>query len=141
MFSRLIPNGRYYHKNVLSHYNNPQNVGSLDKTLKNVGTGLVGSPACGDLIKLQIQVSNDIITDVKFKTFGCGSAIASSSYLTTCLQNKSIQEALQISNKNIANHLNLMPIKLHCSLLAEDAVKAAVKNYQEKQVPSETSEF
>lgn len=112
--------------------NNPKNVGSLDKTLVSVGTGLVGAPACGDVMKLQIKVDGEKITDAKFKTFGCGSAIASSSYITEKLINSTIQEALKISNKDIAKHLKLPPVKLHCSMLAEDAIKAAVKDYETK---------
>lgn len=112
--------------------NNPKNVGSLDKTLSSVGTGLVGAPACGDVMKLQIKVDGEKITDAKFKTFGCGSAIASSSYITEKLINSTIQEALKISNKDIAKHLKLPPVKLHCSMLAEDAIKAAVKDYEMK---------
>ena len=112
--------------------NNPKNVGSLDKTLSSVGTGLVGAPACGDVMKLQIKVDGEKITDAKFKTFGCGSAIASSSYITEKLINSTIQEALKISNKDIAKHLKLPPVKLHCSMLAEDAIKAAVKDYEAK---------
>ena len=112
--------------------NNPKNVGSFDKTLLNVGTGLVGAPACGDVMKLQIKVIGNKITDAKFKTFGCGSAIASSSYITEKLINSTIQQALKISNKDIAKHLKLPPVKLHCSMLAEDAIKAAIKDYEAK---------
>ena len=121
---------RFYHKNVLDRYNNQSGVGSYDTNTKNVGTGIVGSPACGDVMKLQIKVEGDIITDSVFKTFGCGSAIASSSLATEWLKGKSLDEAIKISNNDIAKYLNLPPVKLHCSMLAEDAIKAAVKNYK-----------
>jgi iron-sulfur cluster assembly enzyme ISCU, mitochondrial len=124
---------RYYHKNVIKHYENPRNIGSLDSSLKSVGTGLVGSPACGDVMKLQIVVVDDIIVDSKFKTFGCGSAIASSSIATEWIKNKNIEEARMISNRNIAKHLKLPPVKLHCSMLAEEAIKAAINDYKIKQ--------
>lgn len=126
---------RAYHPKVIDHYQNPRNVGSLDKTLSNVGTGLVGAPACGDVMRLQIQVDDKtgIIQDVKFKTFGCGSAIASSSYVTELVRGKTIDEAALIKNKEIAQELSLPPVKLHCSMLAEDAVKAAIKDYKAKR--------
>ena len=125
---------RSYHKNVIEHFERPMNVGSLDKNSKHVGTGLVGAPACGDVMKLQIEVDdNGKIIDAKFKTFGCGSAIASSSYVTTLVTGRHIDEAANISNLHIARELNLPPVKLHCSMLAEDAVKAAIKDYQSKQ--------
>ncbi|XP_037536348.1 iron-sulfur cluster assembly enzyme ISCU, mitochondrial [Nematolebias whitei] len=123
-----------YHKKVVDHYENPRNVGSLDKNSKNVGTGLVGAPACGDVMKLQIQVDeNGKITDAKFKTFGCGSAIASSSLATEWVKGKSIDQALKIKNTDIAKELCLPPVKLHCSMLAEDAIKAALSDYRLKQ--------
>ncbi|MFK8040485.1 MAG: Fe-S cluster assembly scaffold IscU [Rickettsiaceae bacterium] len=122
-----------YSKAVQEHYDNPRNVGSMDKSIANIGTGLVGAPACGDVMKLQIQVENGIITDAKFKTFGCMSAIASSSLVTEWIKGKSIKDADEIKNKDIAEHLSLPPVKLHCSMLAEDAIKAAIKDYQDKQ--------
>uniref|UniRef100_UPI00358E3E2B iron-sulfur cluster assembly enzyme ISCU n=1 Tax=Myxine glutinosa TaxID=7769 RepID=UPI00358E3E2B len=123
-----------YHKNVIDHYENPRNVGTLDKEDSKVGTGLVGAPACGDVMKLQIRVDDDgRISDAKFKTFGCGSAIASSSLATVWVKGKTVDEALKIKNADIANELCLPPVKLHCSMLAEDAIKAALINYQEKQ--------
>jgi len=123
-----------YHENVIDHYENPRNVGSLDKNSKKVGTGLVGAPACGDVMKLQFEVGSDgKIIDARFKTFGCGSAIASSSVATEWLKGKTIDDCLTIKNTDIAAHLKLPPVKLHCSMLAEDAIKAAVKDYQAKQ--------
>ena len=122
-----------YSKEVLDHYDNPRNVGKLDGTDETVGTGLVGAPACGDVMQLQIKVSPDgIIEDAKFKTFGCGSAIASSSLLTEWVKGKSLEEANQIKNTDIAQELSLPPVKIHCSVLAEDAIKAAIQNYKEK---------
>jgi len=125
---------RGYHPNVIEHYDNPQNVGSLDKSDPNVGTGLVGAPACGDVMKLQVKISEDgVVEDVKFRTFGCGSAIASSSYATTWLKGKTIDEAMALKNTDIASHLSLPPVKIHCSMLAEDAVKAAISDFKKKQ--------
>jgi len=125
---------RFYHENIVEHYENPRNVGSLDKNAPDVGTGLVGAPACGDVMKLQIRVDNDgNIIESKFKTFGCGSAIASSSVATEWIKGKNVDEVLSIKNTDIASHLKLPPVKLHCSMLAEDAIKAAVKNYKEKK--------
>ena len=121
-----------YSKQVLDHYENPRNVGSLDKTDPNVGTGMVGAPACGDVMKLQIKVCNDIITDAKFKTYGCGSAIASSSLVTEMLKGKTLSEAQNIENTKIVEELALPPVKIHCSVLAEDAIKAAIKDLQTK---------
>lgn len=122
-----------YSEKVVEHYEHPRNVGSLDKNDDAVGTGLVGAPACGDVMKLQIRVDEDgIIQDAKFKTFGCGSAIASSSLVTEWVKGKSIDEAAQIRNTQIAEHLALPPVKIHCSVLAEDAIKAAVADYQSK---------
>ena len=122
-----------YSKKLLDHYENPRNVGSMDKENKNVGTGLVGAPACGDVMKLQIKVGDEGgIEDAKFKTFGCGSAIASSSLITEWVKGKKIDEANKIKNTEIANHLALPPVKIHCSVLAEDAIKAAILNYKEK---------
>lgn len=122
-----------YTKEVLDHYENPRNVGALDKDDNSVGTGLVGAPACGDVMKLQIKVTPEgIIEDAKFKTFGCGSAIASSSLITEWVKGKSIEEAQAIKNTEIARHLALPPVKIHCSILAEDAIKAAVADYKSK---------
>ena len=122
-----------YSEQVLDHYDNPRNVGSLNKDEKNVGTGMVGAPACGDVMKLQIQVDEyGIITDAKFKTYGCGSAIASSSLVTEWVKGKSLEEAGNIKNNQIAQELALPPVKIHCSILAEDAIKAAIKDYKEK---------
>lgn len=125
---------RQYHEKVLDHYENPRNAGSFDKAEKNVGTGLVGAPACGDVMKLQIKVDeNDKIVDAKFKTFGCCSAIASSSFATEWIKGKSLDEAGTIKNSVIANELRLPPVKLHCSMLAEDAIKAALSDYKKKR--------
>jgi len=120
---------------VLDHYTNPRNVGTLDKSSPNVGTGLVGAPECGDVMRLQIEVDDatGIIKDAKFKTFGCGSAIASSSVATEWLKGKSIDKAMTIDNMDIVEELNLPPVKIHCSVLAEDAIKAAINDYREKQ--------
>ncbi len=123
-----------YGKKVLDHYENPRNVGSLDKEDPQVGTGMVGAPACGDVMKLQIKVNDKgVIEDARFRTYGCGSAIASSSLLTEWVQGKSLNEAAQIKNSQIAEELSLPPVKIHCSVLAEDAIKAAVKDYEHKQ--------
>ncbi|EST08230.1 NIF system FeS cluster assembly, NifU, N-terminal [Kalmanozyma brasiliensis GHG001] len=125
---------RGYHEKVIDHYENPRNVGSFLKTEKNVGIGLVGAPACGDVMKLSIKVNEDgIIEDVRFKTFGCGSAIASSSYMTERVKGLSLDEASKIKNTEIAQELCLPPVKLHCSMLAEDAIKSAIKNYRSKR--------
>ncbi len=122
-----------YSKKILDHFNNPRNAGSLDKDLQNVGTGIVGAPACGDVMKLQIKVNDEgIIEDAKFKTYGCGSAIASSSLVTEWVKGKTFEEAMEIKNKDIAEHLSLPPVKIHCSVLAEDAIKAAIENYKSK---------
>ena len=124
---------RLYHENIIEHYENPRNVGLLNKEKRNVGTGLVGAPACGDVMKLQFEVdANGVITDAKFKTFGCGSAIASSSVATEWLKGRKVEDCLKIKNTDIAAHLKLPPVKLHCSMLAEDAIKAAVDNYKQK---------
>ncbi len=127
-------NKRFYHKRIIDHYENPRNVGSLNKNDKNVGTGLVGAPACGDVMKLQIRVDeNGNIIESKFKTFGCGSAIASSSVATEMLTGKNINnEDIFIKNTDIAKHLKLPPVKLHCSMLAEDAIKSALSDYKKK---------
>ena len=123
-----------YSDQVIDHYNNPKNVGSLDKEASNVGTGLVGAPECGDVMKLQIEVSDEgQITDAKFKTFGCGSAIASSSLATEWIRGKTIDEAMEINNTEIVDELSLPPVKIHCSVLAEDAIKAAIEDYKNKQ--------
>ena len=123
-----------YSEKVIEHYENPKNVGTLDKDDPSVGTGLVGAPACGDVMRLQIQVGDDgVIQDAKFKTYGCGSAIASSSLLTEWVKGKTLEEALQIKNVEIAAELALPPVKVHCSVLAEDAIKAAIRDYSEKQ--------
>ena len=121
-----------YSEKVLDHYENPRNVGSFPKDQLNVGTGMVGAPACGDVMKLQIQVDGDIITDAKFKTYGCGSAIASSSLVTEWLKGKTLAEAQTIKNSDIATELALPPVKIHCSVLAEDAIKSAIADYQKK---------
>jgi nitrogen fixation NifU-like protein len=127
---------RPYGKNVIDHYQSPKNVGSLDSKDINVGTGLVGAPACGDVMRLQINVDADtgIIQDTKFKTFGCGSAIASSSYGSEYIKGKHIDDAYNISNRDIANYLKLPPVKIHCSMLMEDAVKSAINDYKRKSV-------
>jgi len=122
-----------YSDKVLDHYQNPKNAGTLDKSKSNVGTGLVGAPECGDVMRLQIEVSDNIITDAKFKTFGCGSAIAASSLATEWLKGKSIDKAMTIDNMDIVEELSLPPVKIHCSVLAEDAIKAAINDYREKQ--------
>lgn len=128
------PASKSYHKKVVDHYEHPRNVGSFDKNDPKVGTGLVGAPACGDVMKLQIRVDDDgKIVDSCFKTFGCGSAIASSSVATEWIKGKSMNEATGITNSDIAKHLNLPPVKLHCSMLAEDAIKAAVKDVNQKK--------
>ena len=130
-FSGIIKN--FYHQKVLDYFANPKNVGTMNTQDSNVGTGLVGAPACGDVMKLQIKVNKDgIIEDAVFKTFGCGSAIASSSYATELVKGKKISEALKIKNNEIASYLKLPPVKLHCSMLAEEAIKAAVNNYKTK---------
>ena len=122
-----------YSEKVIDHYQNPKNVGTLHKSAKNVGTGLVGAPECGDVMRLQIQVDDaGMITDAKFKTFGCGSAIASSSLATEWLKGKSVDEALKIDNMDIVEELNLPPVKIHCSVLAEDAIKSAINDYRVK---------
>tara|TARA_Y100001973_G_scaffold3541_1_gene5228 strand:- start:36 stop:425 length:390 start_codon:yes stop_codon:yes gene_type:complete len=122
-----------YSKQVVDHFENPRNVGSLDKNDNSVGTGIVGAPACGDVMKLQIRVNtNGEIEDAKFKTYGCGSAIASSSLVTEWLKGKTLDEAEEIKNKDIAEHLSLPPVKIHCSVLAEDAIKSAIKDYKNK---------
>ena len=125
-----------YSKKVIDHYENPRNVGKMDESKESVGTGMVGAPACGDVMRLQIQVENGIITDAKFKTYGCGSAIASSSLLTEWVRGKSLMDARSITNAQIADELALPPVKIHCSVLAEDAIKAAVSNYEEKRKTS-----
>jgi nitrogen fixation NifU-like protein len=124
-----------YSDKVLDHYNNPRNVGSLDKSSTEVGTGIVGAPECGDVMKLQIQVEGDRIVDAKFKTFGCGSAIASSSLATEWIKGKTLDEAMGIQNTEIVKELSLPPVKIHCSVLAEDAIKSAVNDYKTKQTP------
>ena len=123
-----------YSEKVIDHYQNPKNVGTLDKSKPNVGTGLVGAPECGDVMRLQIEVdqASGVITDAKFKTFGCGSAIASSSLATEWLKGKTVEQALAIDNMEIVEELNLPPVKIHCSVLAEDAIKAAINDYRVK---------
>jgi Fe-S cluster assembly scaffold IscU len=121
-----------YSEKVLDHYSNPKNVGTLDKSKTNVGTGLVGAPECGDVMRLQIEVNEGIITDAKFKTFGCGSAIAASSLATEWLKGKTVEEALTIDNMDLVEELALPPVKIHCSVLAEDAIKSAINDYREK---------
>jgi len=123
-----------YSDKVIDHYENPRNVGALDKGDDQVGTGLVGAPACGDVMRLQIKVSDDgVIQDAKFKTFGCGSAIASSSLATEWLKGRTLEQALEIRNRDIAGELNLPPVKIHCSVLAEDAIKSAIEDFRRKQ--------
>ena len=123
-----------YSEKVIDHYSNPKNVGTLDKAKKNVGTGLVGAPECGDVMRLQIKVddASGVITDAKFKTFGCGSAIASSSLATEWLKGKTVDQAVAIDNMDLVEELNLPPVKIHCSVLAEDAIKAAINDYRTK---------
>ncbi|MDO8547211.1 MAG: Fe-S cluster assembly scaffold IscU [Nitrospirales bacterium] len=121
-----------YSEKVIDHYNNPRNMGSLPKDDKQVGTGIVGAPECGDVMKLQIKVENDVIVDAKFKTFGCGSAIASSSLATEWLKGRTVDEAYKIKNTDIVQELNLPPVKIHCSVLAEDAIKSALEDYKKK---------
>ena len=128
-----------YSTKVIDHYEHPRNVGSLDKNDESVGTGIVGAPACGDVMKLQIKVENGVITDAKFKTYGCGSAIASSSLVTEWVKGMSIDKAMEIKNSQIAEELSLPPVKIHCSVLAEDAIKAAIRDYQLKHGISEPS--
>lgn len=133
-FANIVSTKRLYHEKVLDHYERPRNVGSLPKDDPSVGTGLVGAPACGDVMKLQIKVNKEgIIEDVRFKTFGCGSAIASSSLATEWIKGKHLAEAIAVKNTEIAKELCLPPVKLHCSMLAEDAIKSAVRDYQRKQ--------
>jgi nitrogen fixation NifU-like protein len=122
-----------YSDKVLDHYSNPKNVGTLDKSKTNVGTGLVGAPECGDVMRLQIEVNDGLITDAKFKTFGCGSAIAASSLATEWLKGMSLDEAVKMDNMSLVEELNLPPVKIHCSVLAEDAIKSAVNDYRKKQ--------
>ena len=122
-----------YSEKVIDHYENPRNVGSLDKTDEDVGTGIVGAPACGDVMKLQIRVEDGVITDARFKTYGCGSAIASSSLVTEWVKGMSVEQAMTIVNSQIAEELSLPPVKIHCSVLAEDAIKAAIADYKAKQ--------
>lgn len=125
-----------YSDKVLDHYNNPRNVGSMDKDAQDVGTGIVGAPECGDVMKLQIKIKDDKIIDAKFKTFGCGSAIASSSLATEWMKGKTLKEAENIKNTDIVEELILPPVKIHCSVLAEDAIKAAIENFKQKQLSS-----
>jgi nitrogen fixation NifU-like protein len=131
-----------YSSKVIDHYNNPRNVGSLDKSSQDVGTGMVGAPECGDVMKLQVKVNPEtgVIEDAKFKTFGCGSAIASSSLATEWLKGKTVDQALEIKNTDIVNELALPPVKIHCSVLAEDAIKAAIGDYKQKQATTSKAE-
>ena len=122
-----------YGDKVIDHFNNPRNVGTLDKSKSNVGTGLVGAPECGDVMRLQIEVNDNIITDAKFKTFGCGSAIAASSLATEWLKGMSIDDAIKMDNMELVEELSLPPVKIHCSVLAEDAIKSAINDYRKKQ--------
>lgn len=134
VFSAASAAKRFYHEKVIDHYENPRNMGTLDKSDPTVGTGLVGAPACGDVMRLQIKVDDDgKIADVKFKTFGCGSAIASSSYITERVRGMNLDDALKIRNTDIAKELSLPPVKLHCSMLAEDAIKSAIKDFRKKR--------
>ena len=121
-----------YSDEVIDHYNNPRNVGSFEKGEKDVGTGIVGAPECGDVMKLQLKIDNGVITDAKFKTFGCGSAIASSSLATEWVKGKTVDEAMEIKNTQIVEKLQLPPVKIHCSVLAEDAIKAAIEDYKNR---------
>ena len=133
--SKLLYQCRFYHTKVIDHYENPRNVGSFNSKDDNIGTGLVGAPACGDVMKLQIKVDDSgKIVDTKFKTFGCGSAIASSSLATEWIKGKTLHEAINITNSDIASHLKLPPVKLHCSMLAEDAIKSAIKDFEIKNI-------
>jgi len=122
-----------YSEKVIDHYQNPKNVGTLDKSKSNVGTGLVGAPECGDVMRLQIEVNDNVITDAKFKTFGCGSAIAASSLATEWLKGRTLDEAVKMDNMELVEELNLPPVKIHCSVLAEDAIKSAINDYRQKQ--------
>ena len=126
-----------YSEKVVDHYENPRNVGSFDKKSEDVGTGIVGAPACGDVMKLQIRVEDGVIKDAKFKTYGCGSAIASSSLVTEWVKGMKVEDAAQIKNSQIAKELSLPPVKIHCSVLAEDAIKAAIADYQAKKAAGE----
>jgi len=126
-----------YSEKVIDHYENPRNVGSLDKNDESVGTGIVGAPACGDVMKLQIQVRDGVITDAKFKTYGCGSAIASSSLVTEWVKGMTVEQAMEIKNSQIAEELSLPPVKIHCSVLAEAAIKAAIADYQAKRAKAD----
>ena len=128
-----------YGPKVIDHYNNPRNVGSLDKNDRKVGTGIVGAPECGDVMKLQIKISGNVVEEAKFKTFGCGSAIASSSLATEWVKGKTLDEVLKIKNTDIVNELALPPVKIHCSVLAEDAIRAAIADYMKKQGPDSES--
>ena len=129
-----------YSEKVIDHYENPRNVGSFDKSAQDVGTGIVGAPECGDVMKLQLKINADgVIEDAKFKTFGCGSAIASSSLATEMVKGKTVEEALQIKNTDIVQELALPPVKIHCSVLAEDAIKAAIHDFQSKQAAANTA--
>ena len=121
-----------YSEKVIDHYQNPKNVGTLDKSKSNVGTGLVGAPECGDVMRLQIEVNDNVITDAKFKTFGCGSAIAASSLATEWLKGMTLDEAVKLDNMELVEELNLPPVKIHCSVLAEDAIKSAINDYRQK---------
>ena len=123
-------NIRLYHKNIINHFENPKNVGTFDRNLKNIGTGLVGAPACGDVMKLSIKVKENIIIDSKYKTFGCGSAMASSSYITEYIKGLDIDEAYTIENKQVSDELKLPPVKLHCSMLAKDAIQSTIEDYK-----------
>jgi Fe-S cluster assembly scaffold IscU len=130
-----------YSDKVIEHYENPRNVGTLDKNDPNVGTGLVGAPACGDVMRLQLKITDEgIIEDAKFKTFGCGSAIASSSLVTEWVKGKTVDQAMTISNKDVAKELSLPPVKIHCSVLAEDAIKAAIEDFKKKRQARQTKQ-
>lgn len=138
--SIFVPQVRGYHETVHDHFNNPRNVGKLDKSDPTVGTAIVGKAACGDVVQLQIQVEDGIIKDAKFKTFGCGSAIASASYATELIKGKSASEASALRNTDISEYLKLPPVKIHCSLLVEEAVRNAIDDYKSKQTPPNTME-
>ena len=130
---------RKYHKKIIDHFENPRNIGSFKKGEPNIFTGLVGAPACGDVMKIELKIEDDIVIDCKHKVFGCGSAMASSSYVTELIKNKTVEEAENITNKDIAKHLNLPPVKLHCSMLAEDAIKNAIQKYKIVQIKKNKS--
>ena len=139
MLSRFI-RIRKYHKKIIEHFENPRNIGSFKKGEANIFTGLVGAPACGDVMKIELKIEDDKVVDCKHKVFGCGSAISASSFATEWIKNKTVEEVEQITNKDIAKHLNLPPVKLHCSMLAEDAIKNAIQKYKIVQIKKKKSQ-